>query len=152
MNSWVELTGSNPESWEIIFVRTRPVEELTESQEGQPGVEEDDSQEKWESCGTCLARITLPGVLDTSERDEDDVMEALAVLCGVDVARLRPISLGVRENRSFVNFRISSDLNCPDKFLRSSEDLLSRMEQELGGDPMKEGTVIEFLRKLRVKW
>ncbi|KAF4730420.1 hypothetical protein FOZ62_024625, partial [Perkinsus olseni] len=150
MNSWVELTGSNPESWEIIFVRTRPVEELTESQEGQPGVEEDDSQEKWESCGTCLARITLPGVLDTSERDEDDVMEALAVLCGVDVARLRPISLGVRENRSFVNFRISSDLNCPDKFLRSSEDLLSRMEQELGGDPMKEGTVIEFLRKLRL--
>ncbi|KAF4751963.1 hypothetical protein FOZ63_026975, partial [Perkinsus olseni] len=150
MNSWVELTGSNPESWEIIFVRTRPVEELTESHGGKPGVEEDDSQEKWESCGTCLARITLPGVLDTSERDEDDVMEALAVLCGVDVARLRPISLGVRENRSFVNFRISSDGNCPDKFLRSSEDLLSRMEQELGGDPMKEGTVIEFLRKLRL--
>lgn len=32
----------------------------------------------------------------------------------------------------------------------SSEDLLTQMEGELGGDPSQEGRVIEFLRKLKV--
>lgn len=56
-----------------------------------------------------------------AERDEEDVMEALAVLCdGVAVRRLRPISSGVRFNRTYINFRMSPDTTGSDR--RSRED------------------------------
>ncbi|EER04882.1 hypothetical protein Pmar_PMAR028960, partial [Perkinsus marinus ATCC 50983] len=131
IEEWVESTGSDPESWEIIMVRTKPVEKQQQVTE------------------VIAIEMGWLMVLDMAERDEEDVMEALAVLCdGVAVRRLRPISSGVRFNRTYINFRMSPDTTGVGSL--SSEDLLTQMEGELGGDPSQEGRVIEFLRKLKL--
>ncbi|KAF4656230.1 hypothetical protein FOL47_009096, partial [Perkinsus chesapeaki] len=136
IDTWMEMSSGDPETWEAIFLRSEPVERLIEKNTVQ-------REGGNKAMGSSVARISLPWVLNGG-RDEYDVMMVLAEQCGIESSRLRPISSTIRENKTIINFKVVSDNK------GSSEDVIMRMEDMLGGDPEKDVIVKDFITRLKL--